>query len=134
MERWFSPEFKERAPDTVARATEMLVSTDPEGYVGCCAVVRDMDHRALLSAIQAPTLVIAGLLDSATSLGVHEFIRNNIAGAQLMTLPAAHVSNIERPETYIATALRFLLKRVVRDRIPSRTSAFVRTTLFGIAQ
>ena len=33
MERWFSPEFKERAPDTVARATEMLVSTDPEGYV-----------------------------------------------------------------------------------------------------
>ena len=69
MERWFSPEFKERAPDTVARATEMLVSTDPEGYVGCCAVVRDMDHRALLSAIQGPTLVIAGLLDSATSLG-----------------------------------------------------------------
>ena len=62
-----------------------------------------------LSAIQAPTLVIAGVLDFATPLGVHEFIRNNIAGAQLMTLPTAHLSNIERPETYTATALRFLL-------------------------
>ena len=51
MERWFSVEFRERHPATVTRATEMLVSTDPEGYVGCCAAVRDMDHRALLSAI-----------------------------------------------------------------------------------
>jgi 3-oxoadipate enol-lactonase len=109
IERWFSPEFKDRAPDTVARATEMLVSTDPEGYVGCCAAVRDMDHRALLSAIQAPTLVIAGLLDSATPLEVHDFICNNITGAQLMILPAAHLSNIERPETYTAAALKFLL-------------------------
>ena len=110
MERWFSAEFREREPATVTRATDMLVSTDPEGYVGCCAAVRDMDHRALLSAIQAPTLIIAGLLNSATPLEMHEFIRNNIAGAQLMTLPAAHLSNIERPETYTATALGFLLR------------------------
>jgi pimeloyl-ACP methyl ester carboxylesterase len=93
----------------VTRATDMLVSTDPRGYVGCCAAAGDMDHRALLSAIRAPTLIIAGLLDSATPLEVHEFIRNSITGAELMTLPAAHLSNIERPETYTATALRFLL-------------------------
>ena len=56
MERWFSVAFRERHPATVARAIKMLISTDPEGYVGCCAAVRDMDHRPLLSAIKAPTL------------------------------------------------------------------------------
>ena len=108
MERWFSADFREREPATVTCATEMLVSTDPEGYVGCCAAVRDMDHRALLSAIQAPTLVIAGLLDYATPLEMHEFIYKQIAGAELRSLRASHLSNIELPEEFSATVLQFM--------------------------
>jgi 3-oxoadipate enol-lactonase len=68
MERWFSAGFREREPTTVARATEMLIATKSEGYVACCAAVRDMDYRALLPKIKAPTLIIAGLLDAATPL------------------------------------------------------------------
>jgi 3-oxoadipate enol-lactonase len=108
MERWFSPDFRERELAAITRATEMIVSTDTEGYVGCCAAVRDMDHRAMLSAIQAPTLVIAGLLDSATPLEAHEFIYNQIAGAQLKSLRASHLSNIEQPDEFSATVLQFM--------------------------
>jgi 3-oxoadipate enol-lactonase len=108
MERWFSAEFRERDPATIARATEMLLSTDLEGYVGCCAAVRDMDHRALLSAIRARTLIIAGLLDSATPLEMHEFIYKQIAGAELRTLRASHLSNIEQPDDFSATVLEFV--------------------------
>jgi 3-oxoadipate enol-lactonase len=108
MERWFSAAFREREPDTVARATEMLIATDLEGYMGCCAAVRDMDHRALLSAIQAPTLIIAGLLDSATPLEAHEFIHNQIAGAHLRSLRAAHLSNIEQPDEFGAMVVQFM--------------------------
>ena len=108
MERWFSAEFREREPATVTWATEMLVSTDPEGYVGCCAAVRDMDHRALLPAIQSPTLVIAGLLDYATPLEMHEFIYKQIKGAELRSLRASHLSNIEQPDEFSATVLQFV--------------------------
>ena len=108
MERWFSAKFREREPATIAQATEMLLSTDLEGYVGCCAAVRDMDHRALLSAIKAPTLIIAGLFDSATPLEVHEFIYKQIAGAKMRSLRASHLSNIEQPDEFSDTVLQFM--------------------------
>jgi len=108
MERWFSSGFREREPATVALATKMLTATNSEGYVACCAAIRDMDHRALLSNIKAPTLIIAGLLDAATPLGMHEFIRSQIAAAKLTTLNAAHLSNIEQPEAYTDAVLQFL--------------------------
>jgi 3-oxoadipate enol-lactonase len=54
MERWFTKDFRERAPDVIARMTEMFLKTDIEGYVGCMEAIRDMDHRPLLPKIKAP--------------------------------------------------------------------------------
>jgi 3-oxoadipate enol-lactonase len=67
MERWFTKDFRERAPDVIARMTEMFLKTDIEGYVCCMEAIRDMDHRPLLPKIKAPTLVIAGRFDPATA-------------------------------------------------------------------
>jgi 3-oxoadipate enol-lactonase len=108
MERWFSADFREREPDTVTRATEMLIATNPDGYIGCCAAIRDMDHRALLSKISAQTLIIAGSLDVATPVDGHEFICSQVQGAKLAILAAAHLSNIEQPDAYTRTVLNFL--------------------------
>jgi 3-oxoadipate enol-lactonase len=44
----------------------VLLATDPAGYAGCCAAIRDMDHRALLPGITVPTLVIGGDADLST--------------------------------------------------------------------
>src|SRR5205085_4723941 len=78
MERWFTKGFRERSPETIARMIEMFVATPLEGYVGCGEAVRDMDHRALLPKIKAPTLVIIGRHDPATTPEAGEFIRSQI--------------------------------------------------------
>jgi 3-oxoadipate enol-lactonase len=109
MERWFTKDFRERSPAAIARMTEMFLQTNPEGYLGCIEAIRDMDHRALLPKIGAPTLVIAGRQDPATPLEGNEFIRQHIPGARIAVLDAAHIANIEQPQAYADTVLGFLL-------------------------
>src|SRR5580704_17496298 len=69
---WLSSGFSERDPPTTAHMKAMLLSTPVEGYLGCCAAVRDMDHREILAKITALTLVIAGRRDTATPVGANE--------------------------------------------------------------
>lgn len=111
MERWFTKEFRDRNPQAIARMREMFLGTKPEGYIGCGEGIRDMDHRPLLAKISAPTLVIAGKHDPATPLEANEFIRQHIPGAQIAVLDAAHIANIEQPQIYADTVLKFLLAK-----------------------
>ena len=108
MERWFTKPFRERAPDAIARMTEMFLSTPLDGYIACGEAVRDMDHRELLAKISAPTLIIAGRQDMATTVEAAELIKNRIPGAKLSVLDAAHISNVEQPREYADVVLRFL--------------------------
>ena len=109
MERWFTKGFRERAAAAMAKMREMFLATKVEGYVGCGEAIRDMDHRPLLSKITAPTLVIAGRHDPATTLEAGDFIKEHIPGAKIAVLDAAHISNLEQPQAYADTVLGFLL-------------------------
>ncbi len=111
MERWFTKEFRERSPQTLARIREMFLATAVDGYVGCGEAIRDMDHRPLLPKIKAPTLVIAGRHDPATTLEAGEFIAQHIPGAELAVLDAAHIANMEQPQAHADTVLGFLLRK-----------------------
>jgi hypothetical protein len=111
MERWFTKGFLERAPEAVAPIQAMFAATPLAGYLACGEAVRDMDHRALLPRIKAPTLVIAGRHDPATPLEANEYIKDNIPGAQLAVLDAAHMSNVEQRDAYTAAVLGFLRAR-----------------------
>jgi 3-oxoadipate enol-lactonase len=108
MTRWFTKEFIARQPETIARMKEMMLATPVEGYVANCEAVRDMDHRAILADIKAPTLLIAGRHDVATPVEGMEFMRARIPGAGLTILDAAHISNIEAADAFTATVLDFL--------------------------
>jgi 3-oxoadipate enol-lactonase len=90
---------------------EMFLATKPEGYIGCGEGIRDMDHRALLGKITAPTLVIAGRHDPATTLEANEYIRQHIPSAKLAVLETAHIANVEQPQLYAETVLKFLLNK-----------------------
>jgi 3-oxoadipate enol-lactonase len=109
MERWFTKDFRDRAPPELAKIRAMFLATKVDGYIGCGEAIRDMDHRPLLSKITAPTLVIAGRHDPATPLDGNEFIRAHIPGAQIAVLEAAHIANMEQPKAYTETVLNFLL-------------------------
>ncbi len=108
MERWFTREFRENSPQTIARMKEMFVATPLDGYIACCEAVRDMDHRELLGRITAPTLIMAGLKDPATTLENAEYIRSRIPGARLALVDAAHIANVEQPQAYARAVLDFL--------------------------
>jgi 3-oxoadipate enol-lactonase len=109
MERWFTREFRERAPETVAWMAKMFAATPLEGYVACAEAVRDMDLREFLPKISTPTMVIAGKHDPATPLEAGEYLRSRVPGATLTVLEAAHLSNVEQPSAFTDAVLRFLL-------------------------
>jgi 3-oxoadipate enol-lactonase len=99
LDRWFTPAFRRTTPDQVERAAAMLRATPDEGYAGCCEALAAMDLRAGLSAITAPTLVIAGADDPATPPAQAEAIVAAIPEARLEVVSgAAHLANIEQPE------------------------------------
>jgi len=108
IERWFTPAFRQATSESVERIRQMLLGTDPRGYAACCAAIRDMDLRDSLRSITARTLVIAGSKDLATPPSHAEFIASHIAGAKLVTLESAHLSNIEQTREFNATLLEFL--------------------------
>jgi 3-oxoadipate enol-lactonase len=95
LERWFTPGFRAASEPAVARVRMMLESTDPAGYAGCCAAIRDMDLRPSLAGIRAPSLVILGERDPSTPPPVVEAVAAAIPGARLARLDCAHLSNIE---------------------------------------
>ncbi len=109
MVRWFTEDFRQRAPETIARMKEMFVATKVPGYIGCCEAIAAMDLRAGNARITAPTLVIVGAKDAATPPSAGETIAETIKGAKLAALEAAHISNVEQPKQYTETVLNFLL-------------------------
>jgi 3-oxoadipate enol-lactonase len=108
LERWFTSDFRARAPEAVATARRMLVATPAAGYVASCAALRDMDQRKTLASIRVRTLVIAGSLDLATPPSHGQAIAAAIPGARVVELAAAHLSNIEVPTEFNAAVLELL--------------------------
>ena len=111
LSRWFTPDFLAHAPAQVERVKAMLMSSSVEGYVANCAAVRDMDQRADLAKISAPTLVIGGKHDKATPPEHGELIARSIPGARYVELNAAHLSNWEMAQGFTNQVLDFLLNK-----------------------
>jgi 3-oxoadipate enol-lactonase len=108
MGRFFSPETL--AKDADAKSVKsVFLATDPLGYLGCCAAIRDFDSRGSLRDIRVPTLVIAGDRDVSTPWeGNGEVLARDIPGARVVRLPATHISNIECPRAFTMALLEFL--------------------------
>jgi 3-oxoadipate enol-lactonase len=108
VERWFTPEFRARAPETVRATLQMLETAPPEGYVACCAALRDSDLRETIAAIRTPTLIISGAKDPVSPPADGKYLAGKIPGAQYLELHAAHLSNVEASSEYTSAVLRFL--------------------------
>ncbi len=109
MGRFFSPAFMERGDERYLTVRRGFLSTDPGGYIGCGAAIRDMDQRASLSRIKAPTLVVVGKRDLATTPETGQAIAKALPGAQYVELPCAHLPPPECPDAYVDAICSFLL-------------------------
>jgi 3-oxoadipate enol-lactonase len=108
VERWFTAEFRKTNKRGVGKVAAMIAATDPVGYIGCCAAIRDMDLRDRLGVIEAPALVVVGAHDPATPPERGQYVVDHIPGAQKVVLAASHLSNIEQPEEFNRAVFGFL--------------------------
>ena len=108
VERWFTPEFRASSGEQVTRTKKMLENSPPEGYVACCAAVRDMDEREAVARINTPTLVIYGGRDPVIPKADAQFLADRIAGSEKVELDAAHLSNIEQAAAFTKAVSNFL--------------------------
>lgn len=108
ISRWFTPGFAERRPEQVTQLTEMIASTSPEAYAASCGAVRDADFSEQLGDIVVPTLIVCGSHDPVTTPEHGRFMQARIAGAQLIELQAAHLSNVEQGDGFTQPVLAFL--------------------------
>jgi 3-oxoadipate enol-lactonase/4-carboxymuconolactone decarboxylase len=108
--RFFTPETLARQDADVGSARRTLLNTDPRGYAGCCAAIRDMDQITLLPQIRVPTLIIVGDRDVSTPWTGHgDVLAREIPHARVVHLPTAHLSNLERPRSFTSALADFLI-------------------------
>lgn len=107
MNRWFTDAFRRRAAARVAEMRSALAATPPEGYISCCAALRDSNLSALLPMIEARVMVICGANDPVTTTGEGRSLAGAMRRASLIELDAAHISAVEQPVSFSSAALDF---------------------------
>jgi 3-oxoadipate enol-lactonase/4-carboxymuconolactone decarboxylase len=134
MQRFFSPDTLAKQIPYVASTRSVFLGTDPVGYLGCCAALRDVNHGDILKLIKTPTLVISGDRDVATPWTGHgERLAREISGAKARHLAAAHLSNLERPHSFTTALLEFLLPQADSGADPLPAGFAMRRAVLGDA-
>lgn len=109
MERYFHAQYREEQAASVASFRKRLVTTDAEGYMGCCNAVGTVDTTSRLPQVKAPTLVIAGALDQGAPVSMSETMVAAIPGSRLVVLEgASHLAVAEQPKAFEKAVTEFL--------------------------
>ncbi len=94
--KWFTPAFANREP---FRAMQLACA--PHGYALGLEAIGDFDFRERLGDIRAPTLVVVGAGDAATTPDDARVLAEGIPHARLTVIhAAAHLPNVEQPSAF----------------------------------
>lgn len=110
MERWFTEEFRNRAPTTRYEEIRQQIRDTPiAGYIGCCHAIMNFDYLDQLKEIPTPTHIIVGDRDFATPVSESLIMHDRIHGSSLEIIQgAAHFSNIEQQAAFDRSLSEFL--------------------------
>jgi 3-oxoadipate enol-lactonase len=108
MPRWFTDDFRAREPQTIEQFRVMVAACPKEGYLSCCAALRDEDLRDAIAGIRCPVLCIGGNADPATPPDALRFIHERIAGSRMLLLDAAHLTNVEQDRAFTDAVAEFI--------------------------
>ena len=88
----------------------MMEAANPVGIAGALrGMALRPDSTDLLPQIQCPTLLLVGEEDQITPPADAQLMAEPIPNARLVTIPhAAHLSNMEQPETFNQALVTFL--------------------------
>lgn len=109
LERWYTKSFRRHYPEQVEATKRMIVGTSANGYLGCCAALRDADLTAAVGSIAVRTLVMTGSHDPVTPPKDGRMLAQQLHDASFVELEAAHLANVEDAEGFNAAILSFLL-------------------------
>ncbi len=111
LERWFSPAFHRDRPEELAGWRNMLVRTPLEGYLACCAAIRDADLTDAARSIAVPTLCMVGDQDGSTPPEVVAGLAGLVPTSRLVTIVGAgHLPCVEQPDATAAAISSFLVE------------------------
>ena len=108
---WLSDGFIEAHAQEVERLVLGMAAMPVSGYVGNTRVLRDVDLRASLARIEAPTLVIGGTEDGPRGASVPIITQGVKDGRSVLIPHAAHISNVENPAAFNAALAEHLRLR-----------------------
>ena len=108
LDRWFTPEFRALTPQAVERIRRLVLSTSTAGYVATAKIISTLDNRSLLARIACPALVLAGDHDKAVPLEALQHIAETIPQSRFVSVPAAHLLNIEAADAFTELVGGFL--------------------------
>lgn len=107
MERWV---VDQTLPSSKA-LRRMLLRTDPAGYAGCAAALRDTRAADVTGKVLCPATVVVGEKDASTPPAAAKAVQAAIPGADLVTIAdAAHIPTFER-EAAVTGALSDHLRK-----------------------
>ncbi|MDO6388605.1 3-oxoadipate enol-lactonase [Pontibacter sp. BT731] len=104
-QRWFTPAYRQEHPEAVRDVLEKFTQTSLQGYIACCAAVRDADFREELQKLRVPTLVISGSQDEVTTPADGEYLASGIPRSRHVQLAANHLSSVELPTEFAKNVL-----------------------------
>lgn len=106
--RWFTDNFIQNNPSLTDKLSQELAFGSSDGYAKCCAILANTDLRTDIANAAVPMLVIAGEHDPVTTVADGKYIVNTAPHAQLATIGASHIANIEQAEAFNKLVREFL--------------------------
>ena len=99
LERWFSPDFREKHPDLVEKRIALLRNVGRQsGYLEAFKVFNTSDLADELHRISAPTLVMTGEEDPGSNPRMAALMHSQMPGSRMEILPGLrHSLLVEAP-------------------------------------
>ena len=111
LERWLSPDFRTRDPETTKWVADMIRGTPVAGMIGCARAIQALDYTDELARIALPTLIIAGEKDPGSPVAAAQAMHERIKGSRLDVIPdCLHQAPIEAVDRFNSLAGDFLAR------------------------
>jgi 3-oxoadipate enol-lactonase len=109
LQRWFTEPFYQSNKAVMKRVAQMIRTTSPAGYIGCCKAIPSINLTDRLPSLTVPVQVVVGEQDVGTPVAMSRAIQDAIAGSEIVVIPSAsHLSNLEQPAAFNNAVAEFL--------------------------